>query len=176
MEKVSQDSSPATRKLNTISRCCISSENEKGQGQKLNNFQTFSSFLSSQSCHSKEKQKSSFILSSIFKMKITNQHKQIIKLISGDTLKIRVDSWSSPEIEIEDATTKDSICVHVDRSFLEGVLISTINDLRYSKGEANQLFLKSIAEASNKIISDWIGEDLEKSRKAEELKANEWEE
>lgn len=106
-------------------------------------------------------------------MKITNQHKQIIRLISGDTLRIRVNSWSSPEIEIEDATTKDSICVHVDRSFLEGVLISTINDLRYSKGEANQLFLKTIAEASNKIVSDWIGEDLEKSRKAEELKANE---
>jgi len=104
-------------------------------------------------------------------MQLNHQHKQIIKLISGDTLKIRVDSWSSPEIEIEDAKTKDSICVHVDRSFLEGVLISTVNDLRYSKGEANQLFLKTIAEASNKIVSDWIAEDLEKSRRAEGLES-----
>ena len=94
-------------------------------------------------------------------MKTATEHKQIIKLVSGDTLRIRLDSWSSPEIEIEDAITKDSICVHVDRSFLEGVLISTVNDIKYSKAEGNKLFLSTLAKTCQNILNQWAKETAE---------------
>ena len=94
-------------------------------------------------------------------MKTATEHKQIIKLVSGDTLRIRLDSWSCPEIEIEDAITKDSICVHVDRNFLEGVLISTVNDLKYSKGDSNKLFLSALVKTCQNILNQWAKETAE---------------
>jgi len=94
-------------------------------------------------------------------MKTATEHKQIIKLVSGDTLRIRLDSWSSPEIEIEDAITKDSICVHVDRNFLEGVLISTVNDIKYSKAEGNKLFLSTLAKTCQNILNQWAMDEAE---------------
>tara|TARA_Y100001963_G_scaffold26458_1_gene36017 strand:+ start:339 stop:632 length:294 start_codon:yes stop_codon:yes gene_type:complete len=94
-------------------------------------------------------------------MKTATEHKQIIKLVSGDTLRIRLDSWSTPEIEIEDAITKDSICVHVDRNFLEGVLISTVNDLKYSKGDSNKLFLSNLVKTCQNILNQWAKETAE---------------
>ena len=107
-------------------------------------------------------------------MKITTHQKttiEVFEAFANSTLDFDpiLSSGQKVTLVISDHQEKQTLEIQFSKSDFQSMLMRSINNLSYSRSEANKRFLSDLLEASQKILGEYVAKDLEESREKEGL-------